>query len=51
MYRATEVAIAKAREHLGYMPKMNLDEGLGRTIEHFRKRLQTPAPRRLRIAV
>jgi len=30
---------------LGYIPKMNLDEGLSRTIEHFRKRLQTPAPR------
>jgi hypothetical protein len=36
---------------LGYIPKVNLDEGLSRTIEHFRKRLRTPAPARLRIAV
>jgi nucleoside-diphosphate-sugar epimerase len=47
--RHSLASIAKARELLGYIPKMNLDEGLKRTIEHFRKRLRTPA--RLRIAV
>jgi len=30
---------------------MNLDEGLSRTIEHFHKRLRSPAPARLGIAV
>jgi len=33
--RHSLASIAKAREHLGYTPKMNLDEGLSRTIEHF----------------
>jgi len=49
--RHSLASIAKAREHFGYTPKMTLDEGLSRTIDHFRKRLRTPAPARLRIAV
>ena len=49
--RHSLASIAKAREHLGYVPRMNLDEGLSRTIEHFHKRLRSPAPARLGIAV
>jgi UDP-N-acetylglucosamine/UDP-N-acetyl-alpha-D-glucosaminouronate 4-epimerase len=47
--RHSLAAIAKAREHLGYVPAVSLEEGLGRTIEYFRERGRAPAP--LRIAV
>jgi len=49
--RHSLASITKAREHFGYTPKMTLDEGLSRTAEHYRNRLRTPAPARLRIAV
>ena len=44
-------SIAKAREHFGYIPELSLDEGLRRTIEHFRERLRVPVQERLRVAL
>jgi dTDP-glucose 4,6-dehydratase len=32
--------IAKARQLLGWEPQVDVDEGLKRTIEYFRERLQ-----------
>jgi nucleoside-diphosphate-sugar epimerase len=49
--RHSLASIAKAREHLGYIPAVNLDEGLSRTIEHFRERLRVPVQERLRVVV
>lgn len=34
--------ITKARERLGWEPKVGLEEGLSRTIEWFRRKLQVP---------
>jgi UDP-glucuronate decarboxylase len=31
--------IALAKEKLGWQPKMSVDDGLGRTVEYFRKEL------------
>jgi UDP-glucose 4-epimerase len=47
--RHSLASIARAHEQLGYTPVVNLDDGLGRTIEYFRDRVQ--APERLRVAV
>jgi nucleoside-diphosphate-sugar epimerase len=49
--RHSLASIAKAREHIGYIPEVNLEEGLSRTIEHFRERLRVPAHERLSTAV
>jgi UDP-N-acetylglucosamine/UDP-N-acetyl-alpha-D-glucosaminouronate 4-epimerase len=49
--RHSLASIAKAREHLGYIPEVNLDEGLSRTIEHFRERLRASVQERLSVAV
>jgi len=38
--------IARAREWLGWEPKINLKEGLQRTVEHFRERLGRELKRR-----
>ena len=32
--------ISLARKELGWMPKVNLDEGLKRTIEYFKKEMK-----------
>jgi nucleoside-diphosphate-sugar epimerase len=47
--RHSLASISRAREQLGYTPTVNLEEGLGRTIEYFRDRVL--APERLRVAV
>ena len=49
--RHSLASIAKAREHFGYIPELSLDEGLRRTIEHFRERLRVPVQERLRVAL
>ena len=38
--RHSLAAIDQAREHLGYVPTANLDEGLRRTIAYYRERLR-----------
>src|SRR5881394_2992304 len=38
--------ITRAREWLGWEPKIHLKEGLGRTVEHFRERLGRELKRR-----
>jgi dTDP-glucose 4,6-dehydratase len=38
--------IRRAREWLGWEPKVGLEEGLGRTVEEFRRRLDAEAPGR-----
>jgi nucleoside-diphosphate-sugar epimerase len=47
--RHSFASIDRAREQLGYIPTVNIDEGLGRTIAYFRERGRAPA--RLRVAV
>ncbi len=37
--KTREPDITMAREHLGWEPRVPLDEGLGKTIEYFRRRL------------
>ena len=37
----SQADITRAREHLGYEPKVNFEEGLRRTIEWYRKNLQS----------
>jgi len=37
--------ITKARQLLGWEPKVNRHEGLERTLEHFRQRVTPPAPK------
>ncbi len=47
--RHSLASIDRAREHLGYSPTVNLEEGLRRTIEYYRDSVRTPE--RLRVAV
>src|SRR3989442_11348807 len=47
--RHSLASIERARDHLGYSPGVDLDEGLRRTIAYYRERVR--APERLRIAV
>ena len=47
--RHSLASIARAREQLGYSPTVNLEDGLGRTIEYFRDRV--PAAEFLHVAV
>jgi UDP-glucose 4-epimerase len=37
----SQADITRAREHLGYEPKVNFEEGLRNTIEWYRKNLQS----------
>ena len=39
--RHSFASIARAREHLGYFPDVELDEGLRRTIVYYKERIQT----------
>jgi nucleoside-diphosphate-sugar epimerase len=47
--RHSIASIARAREHLGYSPGVDLDEGLRWTIAYYREHAR--APERLRVAV
>jgi len=47
--RHSLAAIDRAREQLGYNPKVNLEEGLRRTIAYYRERVRSSV--RLRLAV
>jgi nucleoside-diphosphate-sugar epimerase len=47
--RHSLASIARAVAQLGYIPAMNLDEGLEETIAFYRERIRTPE--RLRVAV
>ena len=47
--RYSLASITRAREQLGYVPSVNIDEGLRQTIAYFRERVQ--APERLRVAI
>ena len=47
--RHSLASIASARDHLGYTPSVDLEEGLGRTIAHYRDRLATDHIDRQRI--
>ena len=47
--RQRQPDIGRAREILGWEPKVGLDEGLDRTIAYFRDLLDTPAPKVMKI--
>lgn len=47
--RHSVASIARARDQLGYVPRVNLEEGLRRTVAYFRERVRSPEP--LRVAV
>jgi nucleoside-diphosphate-sugar epimerase len=47
--RHSLASIARAQEQLGYAPLVSFDEGLSRTIDYFRDRINMPE--RLRVAV
>lgn len=40
----SQADIARAKEHLGYEPKMSFEEGLRHTIEWYRENLSRPVP-------
>src|SRR6266576_2098486 len=42
--RHSQASIARAREQLGYVPAVDLEAGLRRTVAYCRERLHAPAP-------
>ncbi|PYP15662.1 MAG: LPS biosynthesis protein WbpP [Gemmatimonadetes bacterium] len=42
--RHSQASIARAREQLGYVPTVDLEAGLRRTVAYCRERLHAPAP-------
>lgn len=47
--RHSVASIARARDQLGYVPTVNVEDGLRRTVAYFRERVRSPEP--LRVAV